>query len=107
MAIFEPLREGFRELNRLVTDRQTFNAQHEARQQDDERKNAVLASQLEDRAFQRASTEKQLLMGAEMNEFQKEMTREKFDQAKRENVREAPRGGHGGWRPRRKRIKRR
>lgn len=82
MTMFEPLREGFRELNRLVTDRQTFNAQHEARQWNDQKQNTILASQLEERAFNRAATEKKLLMGAEMNEFEKELARDKFEQAK-------------------------
>jgi hypothetical protein len=86
MAMFEPLREGFRELNRLVTDRQTFNAQHESDMARGERANTLLASQLEERAFNRAATEKKILMGAEMNQFEKKMATQRFAESQHQFV---------------------
>lgn len=57
MAMFEPMREGFRELNRMLTDRQQFNAQHEAdraaREQAHEMNMGRLQNQMENQEFNR------------------------------------------------------
>ena len=53
MALYEPLREGFREFNRMVTDRQVFNEQAKAREAADKRSDIMLASQLENQEFDR------------------------------------------------------
>jgi hypothetical protein len=68
MAMYEPLRESFRELNRLLVDRQQFNAQQTAREAQDRRDDMALASRLEDQAFNRVMAEKRMMMQQEMNE---------------------------------------
>lgn len=68
MAMYEPLRESFRELNRLLVDRQQFNAQQTAREGQDRREDQALASRLENQAFQQVMAEKRLMMQEEMNE---------------------------------------
>lgn len=58
MSIYNPLREGFRELNRMMVDRQVFDAQNKAREAEDIRQESVLASKLEQREFENRMAEK-------------------------------------------------
>jgi len=51
MTIYEPLREGFREFNRLLLDSQQWDAKHQAAAAQQERENTRLQSQLELQQF--------------------------------------------------------
>lgn len=70
MSMYEPLRESFRELNRLLTDRQQFNAEQTAREGQEKRNDMMLASRLEDQAFNRVMAEKRINMQQDLNEEQ-------------------------------------
>lgn len=52
MPAFEPLRAGFRELNRLLIDSQQWDARHEARQAEQELQRTQYLHGLEQQAFQ-------------------------------------------------------
>jgi hypothetical protein len=57
MSEYAPLRDAFHELNRLLIDKQQWDAEHEQRQQEQGLKRMMTESQLQDHALQRKSLE--------------------------------------------------
>jgi hypothetical protein len=56
MAVYEPLRDSFREFNRMIIDAQQFDAMHEQRAMDNRMKNTILMGDLKQRAFNNEMT---------------------------------------------------
>jgi hypothetical protein len=52
MALYEPLRDAFDDLNKMIVDSQQWDAQHAAREADNEYRHAVLKSNLQQRRFE-------------------------------------------------------
>jgi len=53
MADYSPIRDAFRDLNKMVLDKQVWDAQHEQNVQRSERQDKLLDSQLQDQALKR------------------------------------------------------
>jgi len=60
MGIYSPMRDTFRELNRLLIDKQQWDARHALNAEDQKTKNILLKAQLEDKAQQRRFVEGQI-----------------------------------------------
>jgi hypothetical protein len=60
MALYEPLRDTFRELNRLIIDRRQFDAQHELNRANQQLQNKMLEVRIADQQFQNSIAEEGL-----------------------------------------------
>jgi hypothetical protein len=65
MSEYAPLRDAFHDINKLLIDKQQWDAEHEARTQDQGIKRMMMESQLQDQALQR----KKLQLDAKENEL--------------------------------------
>jgi len=64
MALYDPIRDGFNEFNRMLIDAQQWDAQHQQRQADVTHRNNVLESNLVQRAFENKMAEERQLLAA-------------------------------------------
>ena len=62
MALYDPIRDGFREFNRMLEDSQQWDAAHAQRAADTKYKNTVLQSSLVQREFENQMSEKRQLL---------------------------------------------
>jgi len=58
MALYDPIRDGFNDFNRMLIDAQQWEAQHKAREQEKVYQDTVLQSNLVQREFENQMTEK-------------------------------------------------
>ena len=60
MALYDPIRDGFREFNRMLIDSQQWDEQHEIRAADREYKQTILRGNLVQREFENQMAEKRM-----------------------------------------------
>jgi hypothetical protein len=60
MALYEPIRDSFREFNRMLIDAQTWDERHAQRESDKKYKHAVLQSNITQRAFENEMSAKSM-----------------------------------------------
>ena len=76
MAAYEPIRDSFREFNRMLTDSQSWNARHASSTADRELKQTMLLNQLEQQKFSNEMTTRAMVISEEGNDRAADKLRE-------------------------------